>query len=345
LSSVTSSSTEEILAIKGYESSPFLQATSTPFLLRATSIGLEAQKIIPNQGRVGRIQGVFKDSLNIILPNDRVMSIVRSDIGRGPMSIVTNLQPAVSMLSIGVSIGDDVYRVGGSFAIGRDILTVSTDGAEKYEPTTGFETPLRFEDIKKNLVTMKELALTSGRNGGLGELIEFIDRDTIDCYDDRKLNIFARYALPRITELVDEIKNGRVRRIGKVAKTLIGLGPGLTPSADDFLSGLMISRILFASSLHLKKGAIFNVNREIIKIVRGRTTPLSQEDLLQAAEGKGSELITMLVEKLFTGDLRDVSSATMRVIAIGETSGTDIILGILLGAWLSLDEVYQKADG
>ena len=112
---------------------------------------------------------------------------------------------------------------------------------------------------------------------------------------------------------------------------LIGLGPGLTPSSDDTLAGLVLLCVLYAKNFGRAQPAILLVAQAVAEMPRGRTTTLSEEFLLQAASGRGNERVMGLCAAVLTGARESVERETRRVLAIGETSGTDAVLGIVLG--------------
>jgi hypothetical protein len=80
------------------------------------------------------------------------------------------------------------------------------------------------------------------------------------------------------------------------------------------------------------------VNKEITSCIPGGTSLISQEFLTHAAVGEANEPIVTLIEKVLTSKSKELESVTKAVLSIGGTSGTDIVLGILLGFQLLLDE-------
>ena len=123
-------------------------------------------------------------------------------------------------------------------------------------------------------------------------------------------------------ESIDEIK--------KISRNLIGLGPGLSPSADDVLMGLMIALWWSTNSLGGDIGRVKKVNEAIISHAN-KTTLLSQQLLRHAARGETNEAVEILLDGIFMGESEDIGVSAQRVLKIGETSGTDMMAGILLG--------------
>ncbi|WP_327087913.1 DUF2877 domain-containing protein [Nonomuraea sp. NBC_01738] len=107
---------------------------------------------------------------------------------------------------------------------------------------------------------------------------------------------------------------------------LLGLGPGLTPAGDDFLTGLALVSALSGSRLGPFAGAL----REVLAVHQKRTTPLSATTIAEALDGRARASLHTLLDTLPHHDL----APARRVLAIGHTSGTDILSGLAAGLHL-----------
>jgi hypothetical protein len=108
---------------------------------------------------------------------------------------------------------------------------------------------------------------------------------------------------------------------------LVGLGPGLTPSGDDVLLGLL-------AVLHLPGGPcepFVDLGRRIVALAAHRTHEISLAALRAAAEGRVRICVVTLLTALTTGGRAETLAALRPVLAIGSTSGRDIVAGIVLG--------------
>ena len=102
---------------------------------------------------------------------------------------------------------------------------------------------------------------------------------------------------------------------------LIGLGPGLTPSGDDFLVGALA--LLHALAERRAHAALARV---ISGVPRGSTSALSECLLKTAAAGHFGENLCRAVSAVVTG-MPDQAVAAIR--KIGHSSGWDMLAGIL----------------
>jgi Protein of unknown function (DUF2877) len=107
------------------------------------------------------------------------------------------------------------------------------------------------------------------------------------------------------------------------AADLIGLGPGLTPSGDDFLIGaLAMLDALEQTNTHAALG-------EAILATASRTSPLSASLLRAATAGHVGENLHTMVAAVIAGDAEAALAAAARV---GHTSGWDALAGAVVTA-------------
>lgn len=310
-----------------------LPVQSTPPIMEATWLGFTAHAHL-RPGERGVVDGVFDGAINIRLARGLVC-LVTEAIGRGPLNATLRL-PARStkVSSLGARAGDAV-RVRGSALEFGEHCRVEFGSAEIYSPGRKFTEPMIEDDeIASNLGVARKTALVFGKTGGLGELLALL-RPGVGGMEPTKLNIFASSAVQPAADLDRAFRSGDRFLMTDAVRRLIGLGPGLTPSSDDMLAGLALVCVLFAENTGNAQGAANLVGQAIAaEATTGRTTRLSQEYLKEAALGRGNEPVMRLCAALLTGTRGSVERETRRVLAIGETSGTDIVLGLVFGTML-----------
>jgi hypothetical protein len=126
-------------------------------------------------------------------------------------------------------------------------------------------------------------------------------------------------------------------QVAQIGREFVGLGPGLTPSGDDFLGGLLFA----AHSLKATYPEEFDWEESLvmglIDWARTQTHPISHTILSDLALGQGPEPLHEVVASLLKGQNLDHTMAGVkRLIEIGDTSGWDILGGLLTGMLLVL---------
>jgi hypothetical protein len=291
----------------------------------AHCVGRQAFQRITSGKPFGSVHSRYRGAINV-QTSQGLVCLVPQETGRGPLNInidseaLAKAGPLTSGSPVAMGVNSMVFENG---------FCVSLSNAEVYEPTGQFEgIALCPSLIERNVSSAREVTLLSGHFAGVGELLSAMDGDPgVATY----LNPFSAVALPNVKRLLHAIMVRNSVGAGEATKGLVGLGIGLTPSADDMLSGIMVSLIL-GSRNGIGADNIGELASRIARVSQGRTSALSHEFLLQAASGRANERLTRLVEAIYTGTPSDVKTATLDVVTIGETSGTDLVVGVIFGA-------------
>lgn len=120
---------------------------------------------------------------------------------------------------------------------------------------------------------------------------------------------------------------------------LIGLGPGLTPSGDDFLAGIVMG--LFKSGR--EEEAVW-LAHYFHRAARGRVTAISLAFYRALTEGLVVEAYHQFLDTIGTGKVRPLKRMLKQVSLFGGTSGWDTITGILFGFSLALSMPNQRPN-
>jgi len=308
-------------------------------LINAISVGSYALKILKD-GAVGEVHSTFERAFNVLISGELV-GIARRDVPNGPFNIITDVEPNDSMQSL-VDKGERIRVDGDLITFGKE-LTISLNGAEVWRPKHGVKKPIDIELAKHNLSLVKVQG--SWRKEGFGQLVLHVENMISGAqFNDRQLNQVSRSGLPNIKYLVSAVKSGDLELVRQSAKNLVGLGPGLSPSGDDLLAGFMVGLRWTVNSFNGDVNCVDEINRTIAHVAEG-TTMLGKQLLIRAAAGEVNEAVEGLLKAILAGQIEEVRTATEKVLAIGETSGVDSIVGILLGSLLGIESLNSFAQG
>jgi hypothetical protein len=313
--------------------------------LNAQSIGLSADERIQKQGKIGLIHSIFQRVINITVLENRLISLVGQEIGQGPLNILVNIPNHINLSTIGIKEGDIVKRVGESIVIGENIIVISTQLIELWDPKRKFQDSLLpIKTIMANVEIMRNIVLASGHLSGLGELIPFTHINGLKDSKTEKLGSVSHLAISHISSMLKAIKSGHSHDIIRITKYLVGLGPGLTPAADDMLLGLMISMFYISENFNDISIDVKKINNDIVSTISGRTTIISEAFLREASVGNVNEAVASLIKNLLTSRQRELENSLRKVLDLGGTSGTDIVFGVILGSHLMLSDIYYNRN-
>jgi hypothetical protein len=299
--------------------------------INAISVGSHALRVLRG-GATGEVHSTFERAFNALI-SDELVGITRSDVPNGPFSVITDVKLNEGMQSL-VDNGEGI-KVDADFIYFRKGLVISLKGAKIWWPQRGVKKPIYKKLVKRNLSLVKEIA--SHRNDGFGGLVRHIEKiiyGTPINYD--QLNHVSRSGLPSIISLVGAVKTEDLALVGQSTKNLVGLGPGLTPSGDDLLAGFMASLRWAVNSFNGDLDSVDEINRTIANAAKG-TTMMSEQIIARAVDGEVDETVEGLLEAVLNGQIEDVKDSTEKVLALGETSGVDSIVGILIGSLLGIE--------
>jgi hypothetical protein len=111
--------------------------------------------------------------------------------------------------------------------------------------------------------------------------------------------------------------------LSKEAEGLIGLGPGLTPSGDDYLAGMLVALRVFGRPTQAD-----SLWRWLASRLPGRTSAISTAHVAAASAGEAHEALHACLENL-AGGSGDWDEVLKKIDSVGHCSGWDGLAGAL----------------
>jgi hypothetical protein len=271
------------------------------------------QKIKANEF-TGYVHSVFNRTVNIqSLENGELYTVACQEIDNGPNTLVIQVE---CFQSLNLSINDHVYAEKNVLQIANK-LVVTVDKAKLWGSMLP-KYPQDVETLNRNLTKMKAYIDNYGIGGGMKKSNHSSTPFEIE---------LSRMLEERTGLLLTELFNNRMSVSIEKASKLIGLGPGLTPSGDDFLVGLFTVLNIQKNHRHPLK----DFCKEVVKLAKPLTNDISYMAMQKASIGKVRESIISLVNSILYGTEEDLILSLNKVLKIGSSSGTDIALGIVAG--------------
>lgn len=134
-------------------------------------------------------------------------------------------------------------------------------------------------------------------------------------------------AVDRVAEIAAACDRGDARCAMIAADPLLGLGPGLTPSGDDFVGGVLFAR----HAVEPPASAWAQAASTIVARAHGRTHPISAALLEDLAAGEGHEPLHDVIDALARGAIEDAWRAVHQLGRLGHSSGWDMLAGVMVG--------------
>ena len=168
--------------------------------------------------------------------------------------------------------------------------------------------------------------------------------------DKQSVDLFHRSLIARtqkiIPQLLISIQTKNIGLAKNVGQKLLGLGPGLTPSGDDFLLGFIVGS---RASVREEEHRVFLNNfGHHLKNQKSNSVDISLDQLNSVISGRCSYPITDLCNSILNCDGKDkINYEFNKCLDLGHSSGMDSTFGLLCGmvAWkkelanLIIDEI------
>lgn len=270
-----------------------------------------SQKVSLDSG-TGRVHSVFERAINIEDARGQLVTIASRDVDDAPDTIIVDID---RFSALGAQAGSTAHPTKDAIAVGER-FTVRLDTAIAWDATLP-TWPADDGPLRSNLETVRcEMARsvaagTSPLATAMSSMIE-----------------------ERAGALCAALERRDAAAARACGQAMLGLGPGLTPSGDDFLVGLFAVLHLPGSPFEASSG----ICADIVADAAVRTNAVSVAALTAAARGRVRASIIGLLRALVAGNREAATTALRRVLAIGSTSGSDIAAGIVAGLGLQLTD-------
>jgi len=312
-----------------------------PLLFPVRQIGSMAKALLAQPGFSGKVLAVLSSAVYFVGGDGEILWLSRKDLAMHRRCILASFGPR------SICPGQNFF-VQGPFLRISEGVTLHLDSATEWKPPAvvpKYAKPLNvLHSCTRQLL---EAVMTLGNAKGLGQMIPFIS-SLLDGNKQAISNTDPLLAKARnsILDLATACLTFDVTQVARRGRELVGLGPGLTPSGDDFLGGLLFAahslKTAYPRHFHWEEAPV----TELIDWARTQTHPISHTILKDHAFGHGPKPLHDVVMSLLNGQgLSRTMEGTERLLGIGETSGWDILAGMLTGMLLVEGTLENKNGG
>jgi hypothetical protein len=273
---------------------------------RVVELGPIAARTLGGASR-GRLVAIFERSAYLDFDGSLVC-VGSPAIGAGPLDALVESAQAMQRLRASLDVHDDVVRNGTSLRVGTALLDFAS--ARRWRPAS-LALPLDRARLVRGIAHVR--ACSAGRlpTEGLAFLVARSNAS-------HALAQPGRAAACALAQWLDEADDSTLAPLA----ALIGLGPGLTPSGDDFLGGALIALHAYGRVAQANHLAAWLLRR-----MEDATHPISVAHFRAACEGQGSDALHACLRDI--AGARDPQASLARIAAIGHTSGWDALAGAI----------------
>ena len=275
---------------------------------RGGLVGPVALRVLADGAR-GTVRAVFETSFYVCFEGGWV-AIGPTRLGAGPLNLLCEAWPGATPLAAQVRCGDSAWVEQGALYAGG--LAIACASAEPWWP----EPPAAWQaaGLARGLMLAADL-LASTQPAGLLLLGPASKPSPLAA---------AVAPLSYLDQLLRQHDAAAAPIAADAIAPLVGLGPGLTPSGDDYLGGMLVALAVIG-----RTGLRDRLWRALAPLLPQRTVDISCAHLAAAAEGFGSAALHRALNAILAGATDDIALAIAALARVGHTSGMDALAGAL----------------
>ncbi len=298
-----------------------------PFIFSVETVGRVASRLLTGLHEV-HIEAVFASTF--YLKSAQFLACVGTNgLEPGPLSIATSAPRDMNWPASGLREEARTRVSGSEIRIGNQfVFRVGRPFVWSPEP---IPVPIDPDSVKRGLEVFVDEAPDFLPDEGISRLLDPEYEPGSHHYVCRAARQPLQDARDWLSQEFGGIDPGGHGDVAWVRR-LSGLGPGLTPSGDDCLGGMMIA-------LHALDAAVISQSlwRAVGRCVGETRNTVSHGHLSAASEGMCSAGIHRVVSAILIGNVDGVREAFHDIDRIGHTSGWDTMTGVAvtLQVWLA----------
>ena len=288
---------------------------------------------------LGKIGQIYQKGFDLVKEDGRLIHFRGGTWLHSPFGVVLD-QPIPKWVE-GVSLREgDIFERKGRLLQRRTrdgcYIQLNPSYIVDLKRTLRFRPPQR-ETLLYEIQLLSEEIFKWSRFGGMAGALSLLAEElpSLPFISLIPISFWSRHALPRVRKLISSVIHEDLDDFGLAWEALLGLGPGLTPAADDFLVGFLAAHKLFSSPFGERLGDD-GVKTRLEERARIKTVPTSSQFLKCALEGIFSEILYLAFDDLRSSAENGGREHIEYFLKWGHSSGADTLTGVVFGLWSML---------
>lgn len=303
----------------------------------AVSICYALKKILSGQPYSGIIKGVYKQTVNIGFEHFFV-TVTDVEQKNLPYGIICQLN-GIDLLAI--LCRNDIAEIDSdSLRFKNEQFEISLQSAAIWNPEFMMQIQADYVPIvQQNIDRILQFINRKKISDGLVPLFRFISNlINVDSNDIEYPSALVKKAYTSLKLINKSIRNFDDDLLIKASIQMTGLGIGLTPSGDDVLAGLFATLIITTRSNF--RNWLINILERLLPQIEGLTNDISINYLDSIKKGYFPERFSSLIAAIITAESdSDLQPALQAMLRWGQTSGYEIVLGMIIGCLLTIEDL------
>lgn len=294
------------------------------------------RELLNDSGVIGRVGQIYQMGFDLIREDESIIHFRGDTWLHSPFGVVID-QPIPKWVE-DVSLREgDIFERKDSLLQRRTrngcSIQLTPSSIVDLKRTLRFGPPQR-EALLSEIQLLSEKIFKGGKFEGMAGTLSLLAEElpSLPFISSIPVGFWSRHALPRVRKLVSSVMHEDLDEFGLAWEALLGLGPGLTPAADDFLVGFLAAHKLVSSSFGERIGEN-SVKTKLEERARIKTVPTSSQFLKYALDGIFSEILYLVFDDLRSSAEDGGREKIEYFLKWGHSSGADTLTGVAFGLW------------
>lgn len=282
--------------------------------------------VLPAEIMSGQIVTVHNDYVNMSTPAG-LIALVRAGMAHIPFGIEVVLDG--DWRNAGFEINQPVCYCEESLVIGETLAVAGLKCCPRFSCRPVFTGEPYEEVLQFRLKELHNLCMKSCKTGGILPYLypNEVIRHSLD-----------GMGVPAVPKRLGPLIAGIIQRnntlLAEGVVNFLGLGPGSTPSGDDFLLGFLCGLTYVRYEKYA--GSIKELAQLMVVNAGTLTTRMSAEYIKYGTKGLYHQRFSEMISVFRTGTEQDLYTKAQALLGLGHFSGTDLLLGFIYGGFTAL---------
>lgn len=284
----------------------------------------------------GCVHSIFPSTINILVKNKRLISIIKSEKSLCPYSVLFECDE--SFLDIPIKVGEAVHISKWDIKFRKIHFIINTDTLMDLSINVLKNDKTNFSLVETKVKELKKYLLLNGNDLGMLSVLRDIENIFVKSDNIMFSGFIYDSFILKLKLLVECLRNKEFDKLSDITSNLVGFGVGLTPSGDDFLCGIMATLLYGSIYTSYNSDYFSDICKKMVLNIDDKTTLVSENFLKNSSKGIFPIFIKELCSYLFLDDNYEkitLYKLIHKVLSFGETSGSDILCGIYIGTLIS----------
>ncbi|WP_211289794.1 hypothetical protein SPSIL_034070 [Sporomusa silvacetica DSM 10669] len=296
-------------------------------LLNAAAISEDL--FLSAEGTIGQIKSIHHDYINI-LTSDGIVTLVRSGMDHIPFGIEVDLVDGWLNFELKQQM---VRYFADAIVIGENLAVRGLQTCSRFSCQVSYDSLTGAVDFLPRLRRLQQLCNDADKGGGILAYVGQYDAKMF-CSRSKIPSLIDARIPQAVKMLIAGILENKGSLINEGICGLLGVGPGSTPSGDDFLLGFL-SGIIHVQPENCQQAAKKMAQHLVVNAPQ-LTTFMSVEYIKYGVKGLYHQRVGEMIRSFGAGAEQEMIDKVRQLMQLGHFSGVDFLVGFVYGGFTAL---------